>query len=393
MTRSRKTLLFIVALTVILVAARLALPQVVKSYVNRTLLNMKEYRGSVADIDIHLWRGAYRIKGLEIVKIGGKNPVPFFSNEALDLSVEWQSLLRGSVVAEAEFIRPKLNLVQSDNKQQEQLGDEENWIDKLKELAPMRFNTVRVRDGQATFRVPAIKVQDALEAEQINGEITNLTNVVELNKETFSDFDMQARVLNQAPLHVAGSINPFAQQPTFDLNLKLEDVQLPRVNPWLREFIKADAASGQFELYIEMAAVDGAFKGYAKPLMQDVKIAYSDDDKNKPLHRIWEGLVAIAVKIFENHQEDQVAARIPFSGSVENPKVGVFATLVSVLRNAFIGAFSRSLEGSVSLHDVKESLQDIRGDSADSKQDTKDAKEVKQENKEKPATPAPRQKG
>ena len=95
---------------------------------------------------------------------------------------------------------------------------------------------------------------------------------------------------------------------------------------------------------------------------KDVAIARSEADKDKPLHRIWEGLVSVAVKIFENHQKDQVAARIPFSGSVDNPKVGLFATIVSVLRNAFIGAFSQSLEDSISLHDVRENLQDVRGE-------------------------------
>lgn len=363
MPRSRVTLIVVLSLILAIVGLRLALPSIVKNYVNKTLHAMQAYRGSVEDIDIHLWRGAYRINGLQIVKIGGAQPVPFFSTNALDLSVEWQSLLHGSVVAEATFTQPRLNLVQSENKQQSQLGKEQNWMDKLKELAPMRFNTVRVVDGQVTFRVPGIRVQDALEASQVNGEISNLTNVVEQNKETFSDFDITGRVLNNAPLHIAGSINPFAQQTTFDVNLKLEDVQLPKVNPWLREFIKADAESGQFELYIEMAAADGRFKGYAKPLMQNVKIARSDEDKANPLRKLWEGIVDVAVKIFENKQEDQVAARIPFSGTIENPKAGLFETLVSVLRNAFVGAFSRSLEGSISLHDVKGNLQDLRNDS------------------------------
>jgi hypothetical protein len=372
MSRTRTSAFVLIGIIVIAVAVRLALPYMVKSYVNRTLHAMQSYQGSVDDIDIHLWRGAYRINGLQIVKVEGKHPVPFFSSDALDLSVEWESLIHGKVVAEAEFLHPRLNLVQSDNKQQAQLGDEQNWVEKLKELAPMRFNTVRVTNGEVTFRVPAIKVQDALQATQVNGQITNLTNVVERNKETFSDFDMTARVLNNAPLHAAGSINPFEPKPTFDVNLKLEDVQLPKVNPWLREFIKADAESGKFELYIEMAAADGRFKGYAKPLMQDVKIAHSEEDKHKPLHRVWEGLVSLAAKIFENHQEDQVAARIPFSGSIDNPKVGIFSTLVSVLRNAFIGAFSQSLEGSVSLHDVKTSLQDVRDDKKDEKKKDED---------------------
>src|SRR5438552_14901605 len=66
-------------LAVLLVALRLALPHFVKNYVNRTLSEIPGYRGRVGDIDIALWRGAYTIHGLDLVKTDGKVPVPFFS--------------------------------------------------------------------------------------------------------------------------------------------------------------------------------------------------------------------------------------------------------------------------------------------------------------------------
>ena len=87
-----------------LVAARVALPYVVKRYVNKTLAELPGYSGSVADIDISLWRGAYQIQGLRVVKTGGKVPVPFVSSRLIDLSVEWKALLNGSIVAEIEVI-------------------------------------------------------------------------------------------------------------------------------------------------------------------------------------------------------------------------------------------------------------------------------------------------
>jgi len=36
----------------------------------------------------------------------------------------------------------------------------------------------------------------------------------------------------------------------------------------------------------------------------------------------------------------------------------VLATISSILRNAFVSAFARSLEGSINLRDVKKNLQD-----------------------------------
>ena len=68
-------------------------------------------------------------------------------------------------------------------------------------------------------------------------------------------------------------------------------------------------------------------------------------------------------EILEDQDTEQVAARIPFSGTIKNPKAGILETIVSVMRNAFVSAFARSLEGSVSLRDVKKDLKKI-GDEA-----------------------------
>ena len=112
MTRRRKIVISLFVVVAVLVAARLALPYVVKDYVNRKLASLEAYDGHVDDIDIHLWRGAYSIDGLEIVKTGASRPVTFFKADRIDLSVEWRSLARGKVVSEAVFLAPEINLVQ-----------------------------------------------------------------------------------------------------------------------------------------------------------------------------------------------------------------------------------------------------------------------------------------
>jgi hypothetical protein len=158
---------------------------------------------------------------------------------------------------------------------------------------------------------------------------------------------------------VAGSVDAFAAQPTFDVNMEVKKVELPQVNPWLREYIKADAEAGKFELYLELAAADGRFAGYAKPILQDVDLYRSGEQEQSPLKRLWEGFLDFAAEALENEEADQVAARIPFSGTLKNPETSLFATIASVLRNAFVSAFARSLEGSITLRDVKKNLRAI----------------------------------
>ena len=200
-------------------------------------------------------------------------------------------------------------------------------------------------DGTVRFLAPGISTRDAITARHVNGSISNLTNVLESGKETFADFRVTADVLDGAPAVVAGSVNAFAAQPTFDVNLEVKKVQLPQVNPWLREYIKADAEAGKFELYMELAAADGKFKGYAKPILQDVDIYRSGEAEQSALKRVWEGFLDFAANVLENQDADQVAARIPFTGTIKDPETSLFATIASVMRNAFVSAFARSLGG------------------------------------------------
>jgi hypothetical protein len=112
-----------------------------------------------------------------------------------------------------------------------------------------------------------------------------------------------------------------------------------------------NAEAGQFSLYSSSAAADRKFKGYVKPVLKDVDIVSVKDDPN-PLKKLWAGLVEVVTTIFTNQPRDQLATKIPFSGSIDDPKAGIFTTILNVLRNAFVTAFSSSIDQKIELEDV-----------------------------------------
>jgi hypothetical protein len=74
---------------------------------------MDGYYGHVEDVDLSLYRGAYKIKNIYLNKVDKqKNQSPIFSARLIDLSVEWKALLHGSVVGEATLVQPKLAFIQ-----------------------------------------------------------------------------------------------------------------------------------------------------------------------------------------------------------------------------------------------------------------------------------------
>src|SRR4029079_5175182 len=239
MRRRNKYLLALAIVVVVIVGIRLAMEPILLRYANDKLDALPAYGGHLDAHDRALLRGGYALKGVEIVKTGAGQPVPFIKADRIEATVEWHSLLRGQLVAEGDLYRPQVNLIKSESEQKSQLGKEVNWVDQFKQLFPFRFNTVRIHDGTLTFPEHRIKTQDALKARHIDGTLSNLTNVADSTKETFARFGFTAEVLDGGKAKLDGSCDPPALKPTFDLNLGLKNVQLPQVNPRLLRFIKA----------------------------------------------------------------------------------------------------------------------------------------------------------
>ncbi len=386
MRRSDKVLITVGVVLTVLIIARAALPIWTERFINRQLAAIEGYDGRVEDVDFALWRGGFGIDDIRIVRTTADRQTPFFDCERIDVTLEWKSLINGTLAAEGKAVRPVLNLVQARTKEESQMGTETKWPTGLADYYPFEINTFRVLDATITFRAPGIQSEDALTANHVNAVVSNLRNVADSGKEAFARFETRGEVLGKAPMAISGSLDPLAKSPTFDVNMALEQVQLTDINPWLRQFLKADAQSGTFQLYLELAAADGAFKGYAKPLMQNVDMYGSQENNDTLLRKVWEGLVEFAANIVENEEEEQVGARIPFSGTIDDPQTSIWQTIASVLRNAFVSAFARSLEGSISIRNVRENLSEVSDASgietaADKKEEQEKAQDEKKQEK------------
>ena len=348
----RRAAVVIGVLAVIGVGARLAAPTVVERYVNRQLANMGEYRGTISGVDLHLLSGGYVLRDLTIVEIGSANETPFVTMPSMDLTLQWHALFRGQAVGEAVMHEPVLNLVQGPSDEEQQLGAGVNWPQKIRDLFPFRLNVVEAQNGLVTFRAPGIGTDDSLTMRDFQMRLRNLTNVQDVAEPAFAEIDVRGGIMGNAPVTLTGRIDPNETTPTFDVDFSLEGARLVDVNPWLREFLKVDAEMGVFSMYAELAAAEGRFEGYARPILEDPKFIDKNEDDGGPFRKAWEGLVTLAAKILENREEEQVATQIPLRGEIEDPDVGVLTAMVNLLRNAFVAAFSHSLEGSINLRDV-----------------------------------------
>jgi hypothetical protein len=343
-----KSAIGILVVVALLVAARVALPYVVRDQINKEMATLGPYRGQVADVELHLWRGAYAIKGMLIEKSSSKVPVPLFKAPQIDLSVSWHQLFHGAIVAEVIFDRPEINLVDGRSGGDSQSGRGVYWRAELDRLLPIQLNEVRVRDGTVAFRAFDTKPQVELKATEVQATIQNLTNVRGAAGKRVAEFEARAMVLQDAPLETKASFDPFGTLDDFDFNLRVLKLKLTKLNPLLQAYARLDVASGDGELVMELQASDGQLDGYAKPLFQDLKMLSWQQDvveqHDNPLRLAWEALAGGTAFMFKNQRADQFATRIPIRGDLKNPTTGKLDAFLAIRRNAFVEAFKPQFE-------------------------------------------------
>lgn len=345
------------ALLLLLLALHLALPYLVRDYLNGKLADMGDYRGHIADVDLALWRGAYRIDGLSIVKDNGKVPVPFLDAPSIDLSVSWQALWDDhAVVARVVFERPQLNFVDAGgDRDASQTGAGTDWREQLDKLLPITLNEVRVVDGTLRFRNFTSKPPVNLHASVLNASIYNLTNVADARGERPARLEGTARILGQAPLEVAAHFDPLSDFEDFVLRLRVTRVELKRLNDFASAYGKFDFNAGTGDLVLEAQAKRGQLDGYIKPLLRDVDVFnwrqdVEDGDKNL-FRSVWEALVGGGETVLKNQRKDQFATRVSLSGNIHQRDVSAFQAFLGILRNAFVEAFNARFERSPATRD------------------------------------------
>lgn len=340
----------IAALVLVLIAVHIALPYLVRNYLNDKLANMGDYRGEIADVDLALWRGAYRINGLQIVKVDGKVPVPFVKAPLIEFAVSWHSLWYDhAVVAEGHFVRPQINFVDGGaNKQASQTGKGTDWQEQLRKLLPITLNEVRIEDGEIAFHNFSSKPQVNINATGVNASFYNLTNVVDVKGKRDARFEGKALLQGQAPLEANATFDPLSDFEEFEFRFRARDLQLKRMNDFASAYGKFDFKAGTGDVVIEAQAENGRLSGYIKPLLRDVEVFDWQQDvenQDKNIFRsIWEAVVGASETVLKNQRKNQFATRVELSGSVHQQNVSAFSAVIAILRNGFIQAFNARYE-------------------------------------------------
>ncbi|MFC5412176.1 DUF748 domain-containing protein [Larkinella bovis] len=384
MKRSTKIIL---AIVVLLIVARLLLPYFVLRYVNKLMADMGSYTGHVEDVDIALIRGSYQIEDLRIRKINGKIKEPFLYVPKIDLSVEWKSLFKGALVGEVECYQPELNFAFSNNEQASQTGKELDWTKLVKDLLPIQINRFAAYNGKVDLVNLFEATKTDLSLEKFNVDIHNIRNVEDKQSKLPSPVTASGDVPGWGgTMKFEAGMNLLKQIPDFNYNLSFDNLQLVKLNDLARKYGNIDFEQGTISVISEMAMYDGRFVGYFKPLTKGMKIfKLKEPEDHRTVGRFFTELLAEGgSEILENQKRDQVATRIPLRGTVENTETEIWPIIIGVLRNAYVEAFTKEFDNTVTFKDAVETLkEDYKAKREKKKAERKERREERKEARQK----------
>lgn len=352
----KKATIITLSIIVFLVALNFALEPVALHYANKALGELKGYKGSIKDVDIHLYRGAYRIDSLRIDKLENGTQKPFFTAAGIDISIEWKSLFKGAFVGEFSVEHPVLNFIKKGKKVD--AGGDNDFIAAVKKLSPVNINYVEIIDGEVHYIDLGSKPRIDIAAKNVTATARNLRNVEDKNNKLPSSISLAANTSGNGKIKGDVRLNALKEIPDFDFNMQLRGMHLPYLKDFTDAYADFTFKRGQLYLSAEMAMQDGSYNGYVKPVLENIKIIDLTPDtpkeKKRPFFkRIWEVIVGTGAEIVTNQPKDRLATKVPLKGNVNGAEKFTWTAVVNVLRNGFVKAFDKNVEGSIDFNDAK----------------------------------------
>jgi hypothetical protein len=329
-----------------LVAFRVMLPHMLLGYVNQVLGEKEGYRGEVQDIDVHLWRGAYEIVGFSLEKTEGEVPVPFIDIARIELSLQWSEIIRGALVGDITLHRPEVNFVSGPSGQESQTDVPQSWLEVTEDLFPFSINELDAVDATIHYRDFSSDPEVNVSLHNVFLHAANLTNSRSVARDKFATIEAYNRPGEGDPeITVSAELDTFSKEPAFDLRFSITGLDLVRLNDFFKAYGNFDVEAGTLRLYSEASASGGSFKGYVRPMFEDLEILDLGDEEKSLLDQAWEALLGAATTVLENPPADRVATHIPIEGDFQEQDIGYWRALGSLLKNAFIQAIRPGFRG------------------------------------------------
>jgi len=345
--RLKISYIIITLLILVLAGIRIALPWIVKDYVNKKLNELPGYSGHVNDIDIRLYRGAYVIKELELRKKIDPAKYPFLTIKHADLSIEWRSLFKGKLVSKIILNQPVIYILAA-NEDLSKEPSKDSWTKTVKAIMPVTINRLQINEGKFAYLDFKKKQQVNLHIDHLQMTALNLANVQKAATPLPSTVTLTGTSIGNGHLKAAMKVNVLKDIPDFDMSMKLTGINMLSLNSFLEAQVKFDIERGHLSIFSKLKLINSEMDGYVKPFIKDLKVLNVKKDIKKKggvLRVVKKAVVGLFAKAVENPKTKKIATIVPIKGNISDPKTSGWQTFLGILKNAFIKALQEKIQG------------------------------------------------
>jgi hypothetical protein len=351
--------LSITAIIVLAVTIIVLLPILLRRRFNRLLGRSDDFIGRVDRVTINLFASRVNVYDVRVDsrRTPGHEPVVFIPHIVIDF--QWPALFRRMRDLTIQVNEPRVVMVEDKHLETPAVpGKEPANLKNLLSKLPAFHADIEVRDGSFQYIGTVADVPADIPITSLYFTIHSLTN--RSIPKHISPIEATATVFEgHAVLHA--NLLPLADTLTFAVTLELQGVNLVLLNNFLRRYARVDVSHGRLDVYGELGVAAGVFKGYIKPIFKNLDFTGTSDRRDGFFQKVWERGVALGLKLLENHRKGEIATKIPFQGTLENPNVSIGAALVGIFKNAFIRSVKPSLDNALSARTLWKSARAVTG--------------------------------
>lgn len=168
---------------------------------------------------------------------------------------------------------------------------------------------------------------------ELGGRIEGLSS----NPETRAEVDLRGSLRNQSPLTISGTLNPLAKDPTLDIRLSFNDIELSPMSSYSGTYLGYLIERGKLNLDLGYTLENHQLKATNKVFLDQFTLGdevESDKATNLP--------VKLAVALLKD-ANGEIHLDIPVYGSLDDPQFSIAGVIWTVIKNLLVKAATSPL--------------------------------------------------
>lgn len=351
---SKKTIIILASVILFLIVLHLALPPLIKWYINSNFEDVNGIQVSVRDVDLKLWRGAYEVEGFTAKELAVAADVPLVYCGSFHFTLDWGALFHGMIVSDINMDTLKINFV---NRPDSLVASSDtarmDFAATMADLVPIDINELTIKNGYVSYKDFQSSPNVDIALADLNVEAHNLSNVVDENTPLPAEIHAWANTLGEGRLDMEANVNVMRSIPDLTLSLKLEKASLVELNDFFLAYGKFDFQQGRMSIYSEMSVSDETVDGYVKAVLDSMDISTeAEREEQSVFQKTYERLVEGTTEVL-SVKENKLATKIPIEGRLETAGVEMLPALFTLFRNAWMEGLQNQVDQTIALGDAQ----------------------------------------